>query len=41
MKVKENLRNHSRLKDIEEIWQLNATCGSEMDPFAKRLLLKQ
>lgn len=34
IRIRESMRNCSRLKDTKEIWQLNKQLDSELDPFA-------
>lgn len=34
IRIRESMRNCSRLKDTKETWQLNKQLDSELDPFA-------
>ena len=39
MKVKERLRNSTKQKEIKQIWQFNAVCGSRVDTFVIKNIL--
>ena len=41
IKIKEGLKNYSRLKETTQIGQLNTTCNSGVDPLVIKILLVQ